>query len=126
VHVDDRVPLLLRHVRQHAVTQDAGVVDDGVEIAERLDRSVDESLRTFPRRHAVAVGHGLATHPLDLLDDLLGGTEVATGAVDVATEIVDHDLGAVRRQAQGMLTADPAPGTGHDGNSTLAKLAHAH
>ena len=35
---DDGVPLLLGHVGEHAVAQDAGVVDDDVEVAERVDR----------------------------------------------------------------------------------------
>ena len=68
---------------------------------------------------AVAVGDGLAAHSLDLLDDLLGRAEVATRAVDVATEVVDHDLGAVRGQAQRVLAPDPSTGTGHDGDSTF-------
>ena len=37
VHLDDRVPLLLGHVDEHAVAQDAGVVDEHVEVAEGVD-----------------------------------------------------------------------------------------
>jgi hypothetical protein len=71
VHGDDRVPLLLGHVDEHAVAQDAGVVDDRVQVAERLDRGVDEALRALPRGDAVAVRDRLAAHALDLVDDLL-------------------------------------------------------
>ena len=58
------------------------------------------------RRDAVAVGDGLAAGADDLLDHRLGRAEVAAGAVDVAAEVVDDDLGAVAGQAQGVLAAD--------------------
>ena len=47
---DDGVPLLLGHVDQHPVAQDAGVVDQHVEVAERLDGGVDHALAALPRR----------------------------------------------------------------------------
>src|SRR3546814_5459527 len=43
VHVDDRVPLVLAHVHQHPVAQDAGVVDEHVDAAEGLDGGLDRS-----------------------------------------------------------------------------------
>ena len=57
VDLDDGVPLLLGHVGQHPVPQDAGVVDHDVEVAEALDGGVDEALRALPGRDVVAVGH---------------------------------------------------------------------
>ena len=68
---------------------------------------------------AVAVGHGLAAHPLDLLYDLLGWGEVATRTVDVAAQVVHDHLGAVRGKAQSVLAPDPPAGTRHDGDSTF-------
>ena len=62
-----RVPLLLGHVEDHAVAQDAGVVDDDVDAAEAVDRGLDDGL---PARHGgdrLVVGHGLAARPADLL-----------------------------------------------------------
>src|SRR3546814_10767871 len=48
VHLDDRVPLGLAHVREHAVAQDPGVVDEDVETTEGVDRGADEALGTVP------------------------------------------------------------------------------
>ena len=124
MHVDDRIPLLLGHVGQHAIAQDSGVVDHRVQVAERLDRGVDQPLRTFPRGDTVSVGNGIATHRLDLLNDLFGRAEIAASAIDVAAKVVDHDLRAVGSQTEGMFAPDPSTGSGHDCNSALTQLAH--
>ncbi len=50
VDLDDRVPLGLAHVGEHAVTEDAGVVDQHVEAAERVDRLGDQRARRRPSR----------------------------------------------------------------------------
>ena len=121
VDLDDRVPLLLGHVDEHPVAQDAGVVDQHVEVAEGLDGAVDEALAALPVGDVVAVGDGLAAHGLDLLDDLLRGGQVGPGAVLGAAEVVDHDLGALRREQQRVLAADPAPGSGDDGDAAVKR-----
>ena len=76
VDVDDRVPLGLGHVGDHAVAQDARVVDEHVQLAERVDRGLDQALAALPVGAAVGVRHRLAAHRLDLLDHLLRGTGV--------------------------------------------------
>src|SRR5580704_15406916 len=40
VHLDDGVPLVLAHIDQHAVAQDAGIQHQGIELAEVLYRLV--------------------------------------------------------------------------------------
>ena len=59
---DDGVPLLLGHVDQHAVAQDPGVVDQHVEVAERLHGGVDHPLAALPDGDGVGVGDRLAAH----------------------------------------------------------------
>ena len=44
MHADHVVPLVDGHVDEHAVAQDAGVVDQDVEAAEGLDRRFDHPL----------------------------------------------------------------------------------
>ena len=44
---------------------------------------------------------------------------VASGAVGRTAEVVDHDLGALRREEQRVLAADAATRAGDDGNSTV-------
>src|SRR6185503_322181 len=100
------------------------VVDDGVQVAEGLDRGVDEALRSLEVGDVVAVGDRLAPHPADLVDHLAGGTGGPATAVDLAAEIVHHELGAVAGQHQGVLTADAASGAGDDHDPSLAELAH--
>ena len=71
-HVDlvDEVPVGLRHLRERDVAEDAGVVDDDVDLAERVDRGLDDLVAVLDR---VVVGDRLAAGGLDLGDDLVGG-----------------------------------------------------
>ena len=71
VHLDDGVPLGLAHVGQHAVAQDAGVVDQHVEAAVGVDGLGDDALGAAPVADVVGVGHRLAAGGDDLVDDLL-------------------------------------------------------
>jgi hypothetical protein len=122
VHGDHGVPLLLGHVDEHTVAQDAGVVHEDVEVAERLDGGVDQALAAFPVGHVVAVGDGLAAHALDLGHDLLGRRETATRAVGGAPEVVHDDLGALGGEEEGVLTADAAPRPRDDGDPAVRVL----
>ena len=69
---DDGVPLLRGHVDEHAVAQDAGVVDEDVETAEGLDSGGDQPGGALPVRHVVAVGDGLAPHGPDGIHHFAG------------------------------------------------------
>src|SRR5690606_29972380 len=124
VDLDDEVPLLLGHVGEHAVAEDAGVVDEDVETAEGLDRLVDHALGGFPVADVGAVDDGLAPHAPDLLDDLTGGAGAATGAVHLGTEVVDDDLRSLSGHHQRVLAADAPTGTGDDGDSSFEDSAH--
>ena len=59
------------HVVERLVAQDAGVVDDDVDRAERVERGLHDGLAALGGGHAVGVGDGLAAEAVDLLDDLL-------------------------------------------------------
>ena len=114
VDVDDGVPLLLGHVDDDSIAQDAGVVDEDVEVAEGLDGRVHEALRALPRRDAVAVRDGLPAHGDDLVRHLLGRGAVAAGAVGGAAEVVHDDLRSLPGEQQRVLAADAAPGPRDD------------
>src|SRR5690606_30864827 len=120
----DGVPLLLGHVREHAVTEDAGVVDEHVQAAERLDGLVHHALGTLPVADVVAVHDGLAAHAADLLDDLAGGARTAAGAVHLRTQVVDDDLGALLGHHQRVLTADATTSAGDDDDASVEDSAH--
>ena len=72
VHPDDGVPLLLGGVHQHPVAHEAGVVDQDVEAAERVDRLLHHRRGLLEVGDVGAVGDGLAAQRLDLGDDLVG------------------------------------------------------
>ena len=100
-----------------------GVVDDDVEVAEGLDRGVDDCLGAVEVGDAVGVGDRLAAGGDDLVDDRLCGAGVGAAAVGGAAEVVDDDLGAQRCEQQRVLTADAAAGAGDDGDSVLEHQA---
>ena len=67
VHVDDRVPLVLGEVHEHAVADDPRVVDEDVEATEVCDRLLDHVLRALEVGDVVVVGGRLTTRGLDLV-----------------------------------------------------------
>ena len=98
-HVDqiDQVPVLLAHLGEGLVAQDAGVVDDDVDTAEGIQRGLHDG---GPIGHRIVVRDGLAASGLDLVDDDVGRAVAGTVARAAAAQVVDHDLGAARREEQ--------------------------
>ena len=121
VHVDDSVPFFLGHVDEHPVAQDAGVVDENVEIAERLDRTVDQTLRTLPVSDVIAVDDRLATERLDLFDDMLCRGQIRAGTVVGPTQIVDDETSPLAREQQRVLTPDATACAGDDCDSAVER-----
>src|SRR5699024_7764799 len=93
--------------------------------AEIVDRGLDDVGAAFGARHAVMIGDGLAAGLPDGLDDDIRRRARRAATVDRAAEIVDDDLGAARRQHDGVRTAEPAPRPGHHGNAAIESNAHA-
>ena len=125
VHLDDRIPLRLAHVREHAVAEDASVVDEDVEATERIDGGLDEAFGSVPIADVVAVGDRLPTHGLDLGDDIVRGALIVALAVHRPAEVVDHDLGAVVGEEQCVLAPDASARPRDDRDAALAELGHA-
>jgi hypothetical protein len=119
VHLDHGVPLGLGHVDQHAIAEDAGVVDEHVDLAEGLDPGRNQLLGPRPVADVVGIGHGVPARGGDLVDHLLRRAGVAARAVHGATEVVDHDAGPLGGQQEGVLAADAAACAGHDGHSSV-------
>ena len=106
--VEHGVEQVRLHVVERLVAQDAGVVDDDVDLAEGVDGGLDDGLAALGRGDRVGVGDGLAAGGLDLVDDELGGPGVAAGPVDGAAEVVDDDQRAAWRRAERVLPAEAA------------------
>ncbi len=111
---EDRVEILLAHVEDHAVAKDAGVVHHDVELAEVVQRALDDALGGFEIANALEIRDRLAAEAADLLDHVLGWRTRLTGAVEVAAEIVDHDLGPLFGQQQRFFAANTASGACND------------
>jgi hypothetical protein len=95
VLITDRGSIFLdRHVDEHAIAQNPGVIDQHVEITERVHCLVNHVLRPIPIRHIVVVGHGRTSRRGDLVHHLLGWRSVGPGAIGIPAEIVNYDLGA--------------------------------
>ena len=91
-----------------------------VEPAEDVDGLADEGLAPVPGGDVVGVGHRPPAGGGDLVDHLLGRARVGAGPVPRPAQVVDHDVGAVLGQHQGVLPPDAPAGAGHDAGPALA------
>ena len=96
VHVDHRVPILFAEVNEHAVTQDARVVDQYVQVTERVKSTLHQSFAAVPRRDIVVVRQRLAAHGPNLRHNFLGRCGLTRGSVESTSEVVHDDLGTLR------------------------------
>ena len=103
---------------------EVGVVHDDVQVTEGIERRLDEVGAAIPGGDVVAVGHGLATHGPDLLDDLAGGTGGPAAPVELGADVVDDDLGPLAGELEGMTAADAPARTRDDDDSTVAERTH--
>src|SRR5271163_1545996 len=114
VHGDDRVPVLFIHVEDHAVAENSGVVHHDVELAEIIDGAFDNALGSFEIGDAFEVGHGLAARRADFFHHVFGRGARLPGAVEMPTEVIDDDLGAMLRHQDRFLASDAAARAGYD------------
>ncbi len=124
VHVDDGVPVGLLHLEDHPISQDAGVVDEDVEPAEGVHGLLDHGFGVVEVGNVATVHDRLAAHALDLVHDGLCRADVAAGPVDVAAQIVHHDLCALGSEHQRMLPSDAATGSRDDCDSSFYQTTH--
>ena len=112
MHGDDGVPVVLAHREQHAIAEDAGVVHDDVDVAERVDGLLHHGTGLVEDGDIAAVDDRLAAHCLNLGHDVLGRSGVGATTGGIATKVVDDDFGAFRRHHQCVFAADAAAGAG--------------
>ena len=105
------VPVLLGVVRERHPGRAGGtrIVDENVDLAERLARAIDHRLHVGSAGHVGLHGDDLAAESLDLAGDLLRVQHLDVG---------DRDVGALARQRQHDATADPATSARHDRDLT--------
>jgi len=117
VDVHDGVPEVVVHVGEGLVAEDTGVVDNNVDTAEGVDGDLDNGITVLG---GVLGTDSLATHLLDLVDDIIG--------VD---KVVDDDGSTVLGKSQAVGAADTSATASDEGNAAgevelLALLVGAH
>src|SRR5580658_10795536 len=86
---EDRVEIVLAHIENHAVAQNTGVVDHDIQLAEIVDRTLDDALGGLEIAHALIVGDRLAAGRANFLDYLFGRRSRLSSAVEVTSKVVD-------------------------------------
>jgi hypothetical protein len=115
VHLDDGVELLFTHVVEHPVPQDARVVDQNVELAERIQRRGDHRFGCVhgpDRRIVECRGHTES--------DRLVGYGFGRGGID----IVDDDIRTFGSEGQDDGAADASAGAGDHAGLSLESVCH--
>lgn len=113
VNGDDRVPLLLRHVEDHPLAEDARAAHQHVEIAELAEREIDDRPAPVHRRHALRARDGLAARRADRGHDLIGRFARRVAPVDADSVVVDHHLRPGRGEAERHRPPDPRASSRH-------------
>src|SRR6478735_7145401 len=81
VHLENGIPCPELHLVEGAVAQDARVAHHAVDLAELVDRGLDDVLGALGLGHGVVIRDGAAAGVLDLLALLVGHVVAGAGAV---------------------------------------------
>ncbi|MNS91423.1 hypothetical protein D3C72_1255150 [compost metagenome] len=112
------------HLGERLVAQDAGVVHQDVDPAPAGHDLGDHGVDRRSVGDGSGVGHGLAARRRDLSNDGLSRRGRFARAVTGAAQVVDHHLGAPRRQGQGVFAAQAAARARHDRHLAVEPNAH--
>ena len=72
MNFSDEIPILVCHVLEAHIPEDASVVDEHINATEGLDSGLDDSLAVL---NAVVIGHSLSTGSFDLVDDYISSLQ---------------------------------------------------
>ena len=122
VDADDRVPLFLARREEHAVADEARVVDEHVE-ARRTCRSRSARVAARPPSRRCRRCSRWPRRPRRRISSTTScaGPGSAPRAVARDAEVVDDDLRAFARERERVLAADPAPRAGDDDHTPSAQ-----
>ena len=123
VDLVNQVPVGVFHLVEGLVAQDAGVVHHHIDAAEGVQGALHDLLAVG---HRVMVGHRGAARLADFRHHLVRRRGVGAFAVGAAAQVVDHHLGTMLGEQQGMGTTQAAAGPGDDYNLILKTDGVAH
>ena len=119
-----RVEILVGHLVEVTVAQDAGVVHHRVDAAEFLDPGLDHRARGVRIGDVAAIGDRVAPGGPDLFDDFLRRSFGLTGAFEGRAQIVDHNGGTFCGCHQGDVAPDPTAGPGDQNHLSVKCFCH--
>src|SRR5579864_8302225 len=125
VHADHVGPVRPAHAVKDAIAQNAGIVDQNVDPAERIERRLDDLIGIAGLADRERRGDGRAAGFLDLVDDGLGRSGIGAGAFEAGADIADHDARTLLRHEQRNAAADAPTGARHDGDFAGNDVGHA-
>src|ERR1700735_5654135 len=114
VHADRAGPVLERLLLEREEAQNARVVDDDVQRAERIERGTDQASGAIPVGDIVVIGNRFAAGRLDLRGDGRGSLPIGAAA-----EIVDDDVRAFGGEAERIFPPQAARGAGDDDHAAV-------
>ena len=112
--VEHRVDQVGGHVVKRLVAEDAGIVDDDVNLAVGVGGGLDDRFASFRSSDRVGVGNGVTTGCGDLVDNQLRCALVTARTVDGTAEVVHHDECTSCRHHQCVLPTQATAGAGDD------------
>ena len=118
------VPLLLAHVKNHAVAENAVAGYHRVQLAVVVNGGLDDGLTALHGGYRLLAGHGLAAGLANLRRHLLGDGLVGAAAVQVGAGVNYHYFGALGGHLQGHALANAASGAGYDCYLVFKKIGH--
>ncbi len=124
MHADHGVPLVLGHIGEAAVAQDAGIVHEHMQVAEAADRELDQLGGLPPVADIMTADFGLAAAGDDLLCHMLGRCQIGAIALQISAEVVDDNAGAGGGECQRMGAPETAAGAGDDGDTSVEAAHH--
>ena len=111
VDVDHALPLLVAHVDERAITQDARGGDREVDLAVGVEAGLHDAVAGVGIGNVGLEGRRFAACGLDFVDLELSDGGIGAGAVDIDAEVGDNDLRAFRGEEVRRRTRDAPSGS---------------
>jgi hypothetical protein len=109
----DGIPVSLFHIEDRFVAQDPGVIDENVQAAKAVDGRPKQRLSTLHGGDGIVVANRLPASFFDLRNNFIRNSPGAT-PVDFTTQVIYHDIRALRRQMERNFPSDPPARTRYD------------
>ena len=119
VRLDDRIPLILGHVEEHSLTEDAGDGYYSVDPPPSLHSGPDDLLAALEAGDTLGDGNSFATGCLNFSDQSLGHLAGGVLTGQRHADIGHYDPGPLGRGSQGYGVPDPTTCTGNSHDFSL-------